>query len=167
VTRPSPNLAWPSVGYRREALGMAYPLERDVDYGETSRRLSCSAKSLKSLMLKVASGKSWARQHAAIQLSLAGRGRPRRLASAEILPYVREVASSESKPQLEIFAGARSPAARGRPLPQFADGHERHAPGHAGQSRGQRISELALDRPGRHIGVKDDVAHWAGQAMSV
>jgi hypothetical protein len=82
--------AWPSVGYRREALGMAYALERDVDYEETSRRLSCSAKSLKSLILKVASGKSWARQHAAIQLSLAGRG-------SVSLPLIARDATSVSR----------------------------------------------------------------------
>jgi hypothetical protein len=39
-------------------------------------RALCSAKSSKSLTLKVASGNWCARQHAAIQLSLAGRGRP-------------------------------------------------------------------------------------------
>jgi hypothetical protein len=55
---------------------------------------------------------------------------------------------------------------RGRRLPQFTNGHERHAPGHAGQPRGQRVTELALDRPRRHIRVKDRVAHRLGQARS-
>lgn len=36
-----------------------------------------SVKSVKSLVLKVASGSSLARQQAAIQVSFAGRGRPR------------------------------------------------------------------------------------------
>ena len=45
-------------------------------------RPSCLAKSSKSFVLKVASGRPWARQHAAIQLSLIGRGRPRSWALA-------------------------------------------------------------------------------------
>jgi hypothetical protein len=43
------------------------------------------------------------------------------------------------------------------------NGHERHASGHASQPRGQRITELALDRPRRHIRVKNDVAHRRDQ----
>jgi hypothetical protein len=125
--------------------------ERHVDYVETSIRPSCSAKSSKSLTLKVASGNWCARQHAAIQLSLAGRGRPRRLASAEILPHVREVASSEFSTTTRPSHSSRSSRVRGpqrgRPLPQLADGHERHAPCHARQPRGQWVTKRALDRP--------------------
>lgn len=67
-----------------------------------------------------------------------------------------------AEPLLQLLTGTRSPAARGRLLPQFADGHERHAPRHPGQSRGHRVTELVLDSPGRHIGIKDDVAHQPG-----
>jgi hypothetical protein len=69
--------------------------QRRYDYVVMSSRPSCPAKSSKSLTLRVARGNWRARQHAAIQLSLAGRGRPRRRAAAEILPHDREVASSE------------------------------------------------------------------------
>jgi hypothetical protein len=45
---------------------------------------------LEILELKVASGNPCARQQAAIQLSLAGLGRPRRRADADSAPHVRE-----------------------------------------------------------------------------
>ena len=84
---------------------------------------SCAAKSSKSLTLKVARANWCARQHAAIQLSLAGRGRPRRRAAAEILSQAREPRQDHdaAEPLLQLLTGTRSPAARGRPLPQLAD----------------------------------------------
>src|SRR5690348_9388496 len=98
---------------------------------------SCAAKSWKSLTLKVARANWCARQHATIQLSLAGRGRPRLRAAAEILPQARDVASSEFRTTtrstlLQVLTGARPPATYGRSLPQLADGYERHTPGHPG-----------------------------------
>ena len=66
-----------------------------------------------------------ARQHAAIQLSLAGRGRPRRLASAEILPHVREVASSEFSTTTRPSHSSRSSRVRGPQLRVVAHCHTR------------------------------------------
>lgn len=55
------------------------------DVCQLGRRASpwCSAKSVKSLRFKVASGRSQARQQAAIQVSLTGRGLPRWVAAAD------------------------------------------------------------------------------------
>jgi hypothetical protein len=83
------------------------------------------------------------------QLSLAGRGRPRRRAAAEILPMPARLRHLSSGPLrgraiAPVRHGYAVPAGRGCPLPQFANGHERHAPRHSGQSRGQRVTELAL-----------------------
>lgn len=80
------------------------------------RSPSYLAKSSKSLTLKVASGNPCARQHAAIQLSFVGRGRPRRRAAAEIAPHVREVASSESKTTTRLSQCSSSPRVRGPQL---------------------------------------------------
>lgn len=49
-----------------------------LDPTSIRRRPSCSAKSAKSFVLNVASGRPSTRQQAAIQESLTGRGRPRR-----------------------------------------------------------------------------------------
>ena len=59
-----------------------------------SRKPSWSAKSLKSFKFRVASGRSRTRQHAVIQVSFTGRGRPRRSARACSSPQ-RTATSSE------------------------------------------------------------------------
>jgi hypothetical protein len=58
-----------------------------------------------------------------IQLSLAGRGRPRRLASAEILPHVREVASSEFSTTTRPSHSSKSSRVRGPQLRVVAHCH--------------------------------------------
>ena len=80
------------------------------------RRSSCSAKSAKSFVLNVASGRPSTRQQAAIQVSFTGRGRPRRWARACSSPQVVAIASSNGSSTTRRRQLARSASRRG---PQF------------------------------------------------
>jgi hypothetical protein len=104
--------------------------------------------------------------NSAIQLSLAGRGRPRRLRSAEILPHVREVASSGFSTTTRLSHRSRSSRVRARgPQPRaVARCHSSptatNVTHHAipREPRGEPITKRAHDRLGRHIRLKNDVA---------
>ena len=80
-----------------------------------SRTRLCAAKSSKSRWLAVASGRSHARQQAAIHESATGRGRPRRRASAVMRPHVRQVAGVDSSTRTSL---SQSPRRRRRGAPQ-------------------------------------------------
>jgi hypothetical protein len=104
---------------------------------------SCSPsrvpKAAKSLVLNVASGRRWTRQHAAIQVSLTGRGRlrswPRALGAAPRLSRPLRLSAGDHVPSPlgEVGEFAWSTASEHCPLRQLAQGDERDAQGLAGQ----------------------------------
>ena len=123
--------------------------------------LSCSPKSAKSLVLSVASGSSSTSQQAAIQVSLGGRGRPRRSALAPSLRH-RFVVFQDADtltPSGQIRGAARSPGPRHPPLHQLPDRDEGDAYHVACQRRPQPIGQAVAQAGVCDIGVRDDQAH--------
>jgi hypothetical protein len=111
-------------------------------------------------------------QQAAIQLSLNGRGRPRRWAPAAISPQ-SFATSRPAKDQrlveeeLEAAAAGAAPSSGHRPLPQLPGGGEGDAEVVGGHVVGERGREVTGAVQRDDVGVEDDADAGHGRSVSV
>lgn len=133
-----------------------------------SVRPSCWTKSSKSFTLRVASGRSYTRQHAAIQVSLAGLGRPRSIAGGgDLTPRYCDVFRAGQdghvgKPVCEFIAARGSPFAQVSPLGQLGESDERDQRVTTGKAREHRHGQLALETERSNVGIENDRVHSPG-----
>jgi len=110
-------------------------------------------------------------QRAAIQVSICGRERPRRVAWAEIAPQRRQPRRCRGAPDAwrashRVRRADWAPLTQRGPASQFAQGDEGDADPGTEESSQQRRRELLLDAQRGDVGVKDDTAHVSGDVRA-